>query len=94
MAKNCEDWATLPTEVLENIFATLPIADVLTAARVCRRFRDVVGRASYLRYKKRYFKYRYREGSDVDQEWSKEAQQVAEPTTSAFKQLCRSVVAD
>lgn len=49
----------LPNEVLEEIFSSLPIYDLLFFVnRVCRRFNNIISDPKYLFYKKTYFKYR------------------------------------
>ena len=58
----------LPTEVLEMIFSLLPIADLFNVSRTCKHFNQIISRPSFLRHKKRYFKYRFNASDDVEKE--------------------------
>ncbi len=56
----------LPPEILEMIFALLPIADLFNVCRVCKNFNEIISRPTFLRYKKRYYKFRLKADCNED----------------------------
>lgn len=58
---------SLPEDVLENIFTYLPIKDVLLNMNVvCRRFNAIINGATFLKFKKLFYKYRSKIGAKTD----------------------------
>ena len=62
----------LPSVVLEIIFSLLPIADLFNASRTCKHFNRIISRSSFLRHKKRYFKFRFNASDDIEKELKEE----------------------
>ena len=49
----------LAPELLEQIFAHIPLVDLLTVhSLVCRKWRDIIRRKNFLPWKKAYFQYK------------------------------------
>ena len=74
----------LPPEILEMIFSLLPITDLFNVCRVCKNFNEIISRPTFLRYKKRYYMFRFK--ADCDEDVAKELKNEVEAELEPYNQ--------